>query len=131
MCLFNSLNTSCVVLPLACCRWGQVFILDALSRYKSRDAREAESIVERVTPRLQHANSAVVLSAVKVIAPPRPLPVTPQLCSSSHCGSRTLSPPPVRVEIPGASKGRAVTGKVWSRCLWPGSQQSIPYPSIP
>ena len=31
------------------------------------DAREAESIIERVTPRLQHANSAVVLSAVKVM----------------------------------------------------------------
>ena len=48
-------------------RWGQVFILDALSRYKAADAREAENIVERVTPRLQHANCAVVLSAVKVI----------------------------------------------------------------
>lgn len=49
-------------------RWGQVFILDALSKYKAVDAREAENIVERVTPRLQHANCAVVLSAVKVIA---------------------------------------------------------------
>lgn len=47
-------------------RWGQVFILDALSRYKAEDAREAENIMERVTPRLQHANCAVVLSAVKV-----------------------------------------------------------------
>jgi len=37
-----------------------------LSRYKAADAREAENIVERVTPRLQHANCAVVLSAVKV-----------------------------------------------------------------
>lgn len=43
-----------------------MFILDALSRYKAADAREAENIVERVTPRLQHANCAVVLSAVKV-----------------------------------------------------------------
>ena len=56
---------------LKCCykhndRWGQVFILDALSKYKAADAREAENIVERVTPRLQHANCAVVLSAVKV-----------------------------------------------------------------
>ncbi|GJP48281.1 hypothetical protein CLOM_g7596 [Closterium sp. NIES-68] len=50
-----------------CTEWGQVFILDSLSKYKARDAREAEGIVERVTPRLQHANSAVVLSAVKVI----------------------------------------------------------------
>lgn len=48
------------------CRWGQVFILDALSKYKAADARDAENIVERVTPRLQHANCAVVLSAVKV-----------------------------------------------------------------
>eukprot|EP00271_Cylindrocystis_brebissonii_P008738 TRINITY_DN23223_c0_g1_i1.p1 TRINITY_DN23223_c0_g1~~TRINITY_DN23223_c0_g1_i1.p1 ORF type:complete len:946 (-),score=253.65 TRINITY_DN23223_c0_g1_i1:1026-3863(-) len=50
-----------------CTEWGQVFILDSLSKYKGKDTREAESIVERVTPRLQHANSAVVLSAVKVI----------------------------------------------------------------
>jgi AP-1 complex subunit beta-1 len=41
--------------------------LDSLSRYKAADAREAENIVERVTPRLQHANCAVVLSAVKII----------------------------------------------------------------
>lgn len=47
-------------------RWGQVFILDALSRFKAEDCREAENIIERVTPRLQHANCAVVLSAVKV-----------------------------------------------------------------
>ncbi|XP_010433903.1 PREDICTED: beta-adaptin-like protein C [Camelina sativa] len=50
-----------------CTEWGQVFILDALSRYKATDPREAENIVERVTPRLQHANCAVVLSAVKMI----------------------------------------------------------------
>ncbi|KAJ3676203.1 hypothetical protein LUZ60_003615 [Juncus effusus] len=50
-----------------CTEWGQVFILDALARYKAADAREAENIVERVTPRLQHANCAVVLSAVKMI----------------------------------------------------------------
>jgi AP-1 complex subunit beta-1 len=41
--------------------------LDALSKYKSKDGRDAENIVDRVTPRLQHANCAVVLSAVKVI----------------------------------------------------------------
>jgi vesicle coat complex subunit len=52
---------------LSLSRWGQVFILDSLSRYKAKDARDAESIVERVTPRLQHANCAVVLSSVKVI----------------------------------------------------------------
>jgi AP-1 complex subunit beta-1 len=46
---------------------GQVFILDSLAKYSPADAREAEGIIERVTPRLQHANSAVVMSAVKVI----------------------------------------------------------------
>eukprot|EP00850_Spirogloea_muscicola_P016030 SM000127S26646 [mRNA] locus=s127:194449:199597:+ [translate_table: standard] len=45
----------------------KVFILDSLAKYKASDVRDAESIVERVTPRLQHANCAVVLSAVKVI----------------------------------------------------------------
>eukprot|EP01111_Echinosteliopsis_oligospora_P018960 TRINITY_DN8952_c1_g1_i1.p1 TRINITY_DN8952_c1_g1~~TRINITY_DN8952_c1_g1_i1.p1 ORF type:complete len:912 (-),score=267.11 TRINITY_DN8952_c1_g1_i1:67-2802(-) len=50
-----------------CTEWGQVFILNSLSKYSPRDPREAESIAERVAPRLQHANSAVVLSAVKVL----------------------------------------------------------------
>ncbi|GBG29232.1 AP-1 complex subunit beta [Hondaea fermentalgiana] len=50
-----------------CSEWSQVFILDALATYQPSSAREAESIVERVSPRLQHSNSAVVMSAVKII----------------------------------------------------------------
>lgn len=50
-----------------CTEWGQIFILDCLSNYNPKDDREAQSICERVTPRLSHANSAVVLSAVKVL----------------------------------------------------------------
>ena len=50
-----------------CTEWGQVFILDSLSNYEPQDEKEAEGIIERVSPRLQHANSAVVMSAVKVI----------------------------------------------------------------
>ncbi|VDP70476.1 unnamed protein product, partial [Echinostoma caproni] len=50
-----------------CTEWGQVFILDAIADYNPSDDREAQSIVERVTPRLAHANAAVVLSTVKVI----------------------------------------------------------------
>ena len=53
-----------------CTEWGQVFILDALSNYSPRDSREAHSICERITPRLAHANAAVVLSAVKVAGIP-------------------------------------------------------------
>jgi len=49
-----------------CTEWGQVFILDSLASYQPKDEREAQNICERVTPRLSHANAAVVLSAVKV-----------------------------------------------------------------
>ena len=49
-----------------CTEWGQIFILDNLSSYNPTDDREAQSICERITPRLAHANAAVVLSAVKV-----------------------------------------------------------------
>ncbi len=45
----------------------QVFILDSLSGYETTDPKDAEKIAERVLPRLQHVNSAVVLSAIKVI----------------------------------------------------------------
>ena len=51
-----------------CTEWGQVYILDALAQlYTPADAREAETIIERVLPRLAHQNSAVVLSAVKIV----------------------------------------------------------------
>jgi len=50
-----------------CTEWGQVFILDCLANYTPQKSQEAELIIERVTPRFQHANSAVVLSAVKVV----------------------------------------------------------------
>lgn len=50
-----------------CTEWGQVFILDCLSNYTPKDSREAQSICERITPRLAHANAAVVLSAIKVL----------------------------------------------------------------
>ena len=60
-------------LPLEACHRSsyfipdaQVFILDALSSYRTDNPKDAEAIIERVTPRLQHANAAVVLSAVKV-----------------------------------------------------------------
>ena len=45
---------------------AQVYILDAIAKMPVQEAKDVESIVERVVPRLQHANSAVVLSAVKV-----------------------------------------------------------------
>lgn len=50
-----------------CTEWGQVFILDAIANYAPKDDKEAQSICERITPRLAHANAAVVLSAVKVL----------------------------------------------------------------
>ncbi|PIK50628.1 putative AP-1 complex subunit beta-1 [Apostichopus japonicus] len=50
-----------------CTEWGQIFILDSLANFTPKDEKEAQSICERVTPRLAHANAAVVLSAVKVL----------------------------------------------------------------
>ncbi|KAK0400049.1 hypothetical protein QR680_003325 [Steinernema hermaphroditum] len=50
-----------------CTEWGQVFILDALTHYTPKDEREAQNICERISPRLAHANAAVVLSTVKVL----------------------------------------------------------------
>ena len=50
-----------------CTEWGQVYILDCLARYEPRDEREAEAIIERIQARLNHSNTAVVLSAIKVI----------------------------------------------------------------
>ncbi|RCH88656.1 beta-adaptin, partial [Rhizopus stolonifer] len=50
-----------------CTEWGQIAILSAIAEYKVSGGKEAESICDRVIPRLQHANGAVVLSAIKVL----------------------------------------------------------------
>uniref|UniRef100_A0A6B2KXR6 Beta-adaptin appendage C-terminal subdomain domain-containing protein n=1 Tax=Arcella intermedia TaxID=1963864 RepID=A0A6B2KXR6_9EUKA len=50
-----------------CTEWGQIYILSSLSKYSVKDDDEALRIVEKVTPRLQHANSAVVLASIKVL----------------------------------------------------------------
>lgn len=49
-----------------CTEWGQVFILESLSEYKSTE-QEAANIIDSVLPRLSHANASVVLSAIRVI----------------------------------------------------------------
>ncbi|KAJ8653961.1 hypothetical protein O0I10_010410 [Lichtheimia ornata] len=50
-----------------CTEWGQIAILTALADYKPSGGKEAEGICDRVLPRLQHANGAVVLAAIKVL----------------------------------------------------------------
>ncbi|VDD74271.1 unnamed protein product [Mesocestoides corti] len=74
-----------------CNEWGQVFILDAIAEYSPSDEREARGIVERVMPRLQHANSAVVLSAVKVII--RTLGFIDPESDLAQITSKKLAPP--------------------------------------
>ncbi|KDQ60871.1 hypothetical protein JAAARDRAFT_124533 [Jaapia argillacea MUCL 33604] len=47
--------------------WGQIYILDSLLRYVPEKHSDAELMAERVVVQLQHANSAVVLTAIKVL----------------------------------------------------------------
>lgn len=48
-------------------RWGQTYILEALMYYVPDEQQDAELLAERISIRLQHSNSAVVLTTVKVI----------------------------------------------------------------
>jgi AP-2 complex subunit beta-1 len=50
-----------------CSEWGQTYILEALMSYVPQDCTEATILAERVSPRLQHSNSAVVLTCIRVI----------------------------------------------------------------
>lgn len=49
-----------------CTEWGQVSF-DSLSSYNPRMTGRLSPLCERITPRLAHANAAVVLPAVKVL----------------------------------------------------------------
>lgn len=48
-------------------RWGQVYILDSLLTFTPQTSAEAEQLGERLSIRLQHANSAVVLTTIKLL----------------------------------------------------------------
>jgi vesicle coat complex subunit len=50
-----------------CTEWGQISILDALVTFQPDTVEETIQYLEKITPRLQHVNTSVVLSAVKVI----------------------------------------------------------------
>ncbi|KAG0130172.1 hypothetical protein HOY82DRAFT_487221 [Tuber indicum] len=50
-----------------CSEWGQAYILEALMAYVPQETTEAVIMAERISPRLQHSNSAVVLTCIRVI----------------------------------------------------------------
>ena len=65
--LDNNTISKLVAAMNECTEWGQAFILETIGDYNPVDVREAETIIERVAPRLAHANSAVILGSVRVI----------------------------------------------------------------
>jgi vesicle coat complex subunit len=50
-----------------CSEWGQTYILEALMSYVPQECSEALLLAERISPRLSHSNSAVVLTCIRVI----------------------------------------------------------------
>lgn len=50
-----------------CSEWGQTYILEALMSYVPQESSEALLLAERISPRLSHSNSAVVLTCIRVI----------------------------------------------------------------
>jgi vesicle coat complex subunit len=50
-----------------CNEWGQIYILESITKYEAEDSKEAENIIERSTARLSHSNPAVVMAACKVV----------------------------------------------------------------
>ena len=61
------LSFVCVDILTASSRWGQIYILDSLLRFVPEAHADAELLAERVVVHLQHANSAVVLTSIKVL----------------------------------------------------------------
>jgi len=50
-----------------CSEWGQTYILEALMSYVPQETSEALLLAERISPRLSHSNSAVVLTCIRVV----------------------------------------------------------------
>lgn len=47
--------------------WSQIPILECLCHYQPEDEQKAVEVIEKVVPRLQHVNCAVVMGSIKVI----------------------------------------------------------------
>ncbi|KAH8741921.1 beta adaptin [Cryptosporidium ryanae] len=66
--MFSEVEKQQILMALnECSEWGQVYILNSVSEWNIKTEKESEMIIERLTSRLSHANSAVVLSAVRAI----------------------------------------------------------------
>ncbi|KAF8710587.1 Beta-adaptin-like protein, partial [Rhizoctonia solani] len=50
-----------------CSEWGQIYILDCLLSFVPQTTTDAEVLAEKISMRLQHANSAVVLTTIKIL----------------------------------------------------------------
>ncbi|KAF2433628.1 AP-2 complex subunit beta [Tothia fuscella] len=50
-----------------CSEWGQTYILEAMMNYVPVDTSDASILAERISPRLSHSSSAVVLTCIRVI----------------------------------------------------------------
>lgn len=48
-------------------RWGQIYIMEALMTFVPTQSQESELISERIIVQLQHGNSAVILTTIKVL----------------------------------------------------------------
>ncbi|KAF2877295.1 adaptin N terminal region-domain-containing protein [Massariosphaeria phaeospora] len=63
---YASASKIVAILP-DCSEWGQTYILEAMMNYVPQDTSEAALLAERISPRLSHSNSAVVLTCIRVI----------------------------------------------------------------
>ncbi|CCJ28759.1 unnamed protein product, partial [Pneumocystis jirovecii] len=50
-----------------CAEWNQTHILNTLMNYVPQERNDAESLAEKITPRLQHSNTCIILMSIKVI----------------------------------------------------------------
>ncbi|RSL95076.1 hypothetical protein CEP52_012275 [Fusarium oligoseptatum] len=63
---YNNASKMVAILP-DCSEWGQTYILEALMSYVPQESGEAILLAERISPRLSHSNSSVVLTCIRVI----------------------------------------------------------------
>ncbi|TIB87908.1 Adaptor protein complex beta subunit [Wallemia mellicola] len=50
-----------------CSEWSQIYLLESLLHFTPENSQDATILVERISSRLQHSNSAVVVTSTKII----------------------------------------------------------------
>lgn len=73
-----------------CSEWAQIYILEGICHVNPRPLANASNLIDRIIPLVQHSNSSVIFSSIKVII--NLLPDVHEQAYQAHIFSKIVPP---------------------------------------